>query len=318
MSFAKEPLTIVLCLDHAFVSGGQAKVAFDSAIGLKAHRPIVFAAAGPVDDALTAAGVEVVCLGQSDLLGNPSRLAAAVQGTWNKPAAESSRGCSAVCRQSARSSTCMAGRRRCRPRLRCRSRGPVCRRSIQSTNIFSSARTAASTITSAATRAAWNRFRPPAGQRMRFPDYARKLWRNARLTLARDIAHLPQVFSDYIAISRFQVDVVGELLPAEVGCISSPIRSTCRTSGRSLRRRRATSSLSDVSRPRRGLCCLRRPPGAPASCRSISATVPPRRNCRRNIPRRGCSGGNPATPCARRSAPPARWSFPRPGTKASR
>jgi hypothetical protein len=35
MSFAKEPLTIVLCLDHAFVSGGQAKVAFDSAIGLK-------------------------------------------------------------------------------------------------------------------------------------------------------------------------------------------------------------------------------------------------------------------------------------------
>ena len=28
-------LTIVLVLDHAFVSGGQAKVAFDSAIGLK-------------------------------------------------------------------------------------------------------------------------------------------------------------------------------------------------------------------------------------------------------------------------------------------
>ena len=86
MSFAKEPLTIVLCLDHAFVSGGQAKVAFDSAIGLKqaGHRPIVFAAAGPVDETLTAAGVEVVCLGQADLLGNPSRIAAAVQGTWNK------------------------------------------------------------------------------------------------------------------------------------------------------------------------------------------------------------------------------------------
>src|SRR5437764_13481572 len=90
MSFAKEPLTVVLCLDHAFVSGGQAKVAFDSAIGLKqaGHRPIVFAAAGPVDEALTAADVEVVCLGQSDLLGNPSRIAAAVQGTWNRRAAE--------------------------------------------------------------------------------------------------------------------------------------------------------------------------------------------------------------------------------------
>jgi hypothetical protein len=70
--------------------GRQAKVAFDSAIGLKqaGHRPIVFAAAGPVDDALTAAGVEIVCLGQRDLLGKPSRLAAAVQGTWNRPAAD--------------------------------------------------------------------------------------------------------------------------------------------------------------------------------------------------------------------------------------
>src|SRR5437660_12608350 len=90
MSFAKEPLTIVLCLDHAFVSGGQAKVAFDSAIGLKqaGHRPIVFAAAGPIDEALTAAGVEVICLGQSDLLANPSRMAAALPATWNKRAAD--------------------------------------------------------------------------------------------------------------------------------------------------------------------------------------------------------------------------------------
>lgn len=56
-------------------------------------------------------------------------------------------------------------------------------------------------------------------------NYARKLWRNARLTLARDIAHLPQVFSDYIAISRFQVDVVGELLPAgsRLHLVSNPI-----------------------------------------------------------------------------------------------
>ena len=40
-----------------------------------------------MEEALKAASVEVVCLGQNDLLGNPSRLAAAVQGTWNKPAA---------------------------------------------------------------------------------------------------------------------------------------------------------------------------------------------------------------------------------------
>src|SRR2546421_662491 len=72
MSFAKEPLTIVLCLDHAF----------GRAVGLKqpGHRPIVFAAAGPVHEARKAAGVEVVCLGQSDLLGNPSRDAAEAAG----------------------------------------------------------------------------------------------------------------------------------------------------------------------------------------------------------------------------------------------
>src|ERR1700712_4105351 len=81
-------LTVVLVLDHAFVSGGQAKVAFDSAIGLKraGHQPIVFAAVGPTDPALKDAGIPVVCLDQSDLVGNPSALKAAIQGIWNGPA----------------------------------------------------------------------------------------------------------------------------------------------------------------------------------------------------------------------------------------
>ncbi len=54
-----DPLTIVLCVDHATVTGGQAKVAFDSARGLKAagHRPILFTAAGPVSDELMQSGV---------------------------------------------------------------------------------------------------------------------------------------------------------------------------------------------------------------------------------------------------------------------
>ena len=90
MSASAEKLTVVIALDHAHLTGGQAKVAFDSAIGLKnaGHRPIVFAAAGPVDPVLVANGIEVVCLGQSDLLGNPSRIAAAFQGTWNLKAAQ--------------------------------------------------------------------------------------------------------------------------------------------------------------------------------------------------------------------------------------
>jgi hypothetical protein len=53
------PITVALVLDHANVTGGAAKVAFDSALGLKRpdHRPIVFAAAGPIDPRLTKAAL---------------------------------------------------------------------------------------------------------------------------------------------------------------------------------------------------------------------------------------------------------------------
>ncbi len=81
--------TIVLVLDHAAITGGQTKVAIESAIGLKAagYRVVFFAACGPVDTKLVKAGIEVVCLDQSDLLGNSSRLKAAVSGIWNRQAA---------------------------------------------------------------------------------------------------------------------------------------------------------------------------------------------------------------------------------------
>jgi glycosyltransferase involved in cell wall biosynthesis len=81
--------TVVICVDHAFVSGGQSKVAIESAVGLKVAgaRVVFFSASGPADPRLAAAGVETVCLGQHDILGNPSRLDAALQGVWNHKAA---------------------------------------------------------------------------------------------------------------------------------------------------------------------------------------------------------------------------------------
>jgi hypothetical protein len=83
------PINVALVLDHAGVTGGAAKVAFDSALGLKqaGHRPIVFAAAGPIDPRLAEADVEVVSLGQHDILSDPFRLRAATQGLWNFEAA---------------------------------------------------------------------------------------------------------------------------------------------------------------------------------------------------------------------------------------
>lgn len=82
-------MRIVLVLDTAFMNGGLAKVAFDSARGLKAmgHEPILFAAAGPVDERLKAAGVEVHCLDQQELKSDGALFQAAWRGIHNAEAA---------------------------------------------------------------------------------------------------------------------------------------------------------------------------------------------------------------------------------------
>jgi glycosyltransferase involved in cell wall biosynthesis len=80
---------LVLVVDHAFINGGQAKVALDSALGLRArgHSVTVFAAVGPADPRLEAAGIRVVCLGQDDIGTTTNKLAFAAQAIWNRPAA---------------------------------------------------------------------------------------------------------------------------------------------------------------------------------------------------------------------------------------
>ena len=83
-------MRIILVLDTAFVNGGQAKVAFDSALGLKAlgHDPVIFAAVGPIVQELTDAGIEVHCLDQAVLAKDGSILKAAWRGIHNADAAE--------------------------------------------------------------------------------------------------------------------------------------------------------------------------------------------------------------------------------------
>lgn len=78
-------MRIVIVLDVAHVNGGQAKVAIDSALGLKArgHEIVYFAAVGPVAPELEAAGIEVHCLGQSELVKDGSKAAAALRGIHN-------------------------------------------------------------------------------------------------------------------------------------------------------------------------------------------------------------------------------------------
>ncbi|HWG03574.1 MAG TPA: glycosyltransferase family 4 protein [Beijerinckiaceae bacterium] len=80
---------IVIIADHAFINGGQAKVAIDSAIGLaeRGRRVTYFAACGPVDPRLAASGAEIICLDQPDITTAKSQARFLAQTLWNTKAA---------------------------------------------------------------------------------------------------------------------------------------------------------------------------------------------------------------------------------------
>lgn len=73
--------TVVILCDHAHPSGGLAKVAIASAVGLagRGHRVHFFTAVPPIDPALLTDGITVHCLEQADLKGNADRVQAALR-----------------------------------------------------------------------------------------------------------------------------------------------------------------------------------------------------------------------------------------------
>lgn len=224
----QDQLTVVICLDHASVTGGQAKVAFDSAIGLKAagHRPIVFAAAGPVDPLLRDNDIEVVCLGQTDLLGASSKLKGAAQGVWNFEAERTLRKLL---------DAMPANRTIVHVHGWAKALSPSIASAIK-----------ASRLPAIFTLHDYFLFCPTGG----FYDYQahelclrkplgasclvancdavsfpRKVWRSARLALANHVAGLRGVFSDFICISNIQRDIIAPYLPKgrRVHAISNPV-----------------------------------------------------------------------------------------------
>jgi glycosyltransferase involved in cell wall biosynthesis len=84
------PKSVLLVSDFAFINGGQAKVAIDSArlLAEAGLQVTFFAAVGPVDSALDHPGIEVELLDQKDILSEPSRLRAMTRGIWNRTARE--------------------------------------------------------------------------------------------------------------------------------------------------------------------------------------------------------------------------------------
>ncbi|WP_245504363.1 glycosyltransferase family 4 protein [Lichenihabitans psoromatis] len=223
-----DPMTVIIVLDWASVTGGQAKVAFDSAIGLKqaGHRPIIFAAVGPIAPALSAAGIDVICLGQADLIGHTSKAAAAVQGIWNGVAAK---------RLGELLATCPAGRTVVHVHGWAKALSPSIALPIARSGLpaiytmheyfilcpnggFYNYQKHHACPLDPLSLACWSTHCDSR-------TYGRKLWRAARQVVMERIAHLPTVFSDYICISKFQLDVIGHRLPTDIPVheISNPI-----------------------------------------------------------------------------------------------
>ena len=221
-------LHIVIVVDHASITGGQAKVALQSAIGLKqaGYEPIVFASAAPVDQRLTDAGVEVVCLGQHDLLGNPSKAAGAIQGIWNFTAAREMKKLLA---------------RLPRDRTIVHVHGWAKAMS----GAFAPAVRAAG-VPALYTFHEYFLFCPNGGfydyrnshvceleplssacwaHNCDSRNYASKIWRCLRHTGMQNAARMPRLFSDYIVISDFQSEIVSPRLPAgaRIHRISNPV-----------------------------------------------------------------------------------------------
>ena len=225
---AETALTVVICFDHASITGGQAKVAFDSAVGLKrqGHRPIVFAAAGPISPQLLEAGIETVCLDQTDLVGNPSKLAAAVQGIWNAPAAKALGDLLATLPADRTIVHVHGWAKALSPSIA----GPIQRSGLPAIytiheyfqfcpngGFYNYKKHEVCTLTPMSV-ACW-------ATNCDSRTYPRKIWRNLRQTTARHIAHLPETFPDYIAISDFQRSVVTPYLPKDTVLhrVSNPV-----------------------------------------------------------------------------------------------
>ncbi len=229
MSGAKRALTVVICSDFGGITGGQAKVAIESAIGLKrqGHRVIFFAATGPADPDLAKAGVEVRCLEQHDLVGNPSQLAAAVQGICNRPAAAALGELLATLPRENSIIHVHGWAKALSPMIGV----PIAKSGLPAVftlheyflfcpngGFYNYQKSEVCTLAPLSPQC-WLTHCDAR-------NYPRKLWRTARLLYAERIVHLADVFSDFITISAFQRRIAEPYIPAgaRLHRLSNPVK----------------------------------------------------------------------------------------------
>ena len=95
----RRPSRIIVLNDFAYINGGTAQVALSGALGLARSgiRTTVFTAVPPVMEGLASENLDIVCIGQHEILMDPNRLRAVMQGIWNKRAAQEMRKLLAGC-----------------------------------------------------------------------------------------------------------------------------------------------------------------------------------------------------------------------------
>ena len=79
-------MKVIILNDYAYINGGAGKIAIDTALGLVKQNIDVtlFSAVGPISEFLkNVPNLKVICLNQYDILNDPNRLRAIINGIWN-------------------------------------------------------------------------------------------------------------------------------------------------------------------------------------------------------------------------------------------
>lgn len=84
-------MNIVILNDFAYINGGIGQVALPSSVAFanKGYFVLLFTAVGPISPFLkNVSNLNVICLNQSDILNDPKRWRAMLNGIWNKKASD--------------------------------------------------------------------------------------------------------------------------------------------------------------------------------------------------------------------------------------